>query len=94
MKPKLIPTQPKHHVRLHALAIDSGNGRPQFAFDFSLYEWPPSFVRADKPYVRMRIEWAQVSHDILYVAHSHSTYARSSNGFNLRTSSVTGSAAC
>ena len=66
----------------YLLAIDSGNGRPLFAFDFSLYEWPPSFVRADKPYVRMRIEWAQVSHDILYVAHSHSTYARSSNGFN------------
>jgi TIR domain len=66
----------------YLLAIDPADGRSLFAFDFSLYEWPASFVRSEKPYVQMRTEWAQVDHDILYVAHAHSTYARSSNGFN------------
>jgi hypothetical protein len=66
----------------YLLAIDPASGHSRFSFDFSLYEWPPSFVRADKEFVQMATEWAQVEHDILYVAHAHSTYAHSSNGYN------------
>jgi TIR domain len=66
----------------YLLAIDPANGRALFSFDFSLYEWPPSFVRSEKEYVQMRTDWAEVDRDTLYVAHAHSTSARSSNGFN------------
>jgi TIR domain len=66
----------------YLVGINPVNGHVEFSFDFSHYEWPPSFVRADKDFVQMRTEWAQVDHGILYVSHGHSTYARSSNGFN------------
>lgn len=66
----------------YLLAIDPKTGRQLFAFDFSLYEWPQTFDRADKQFVQMSTNWAQLEGDILYVAHSHSTYARSSMGNN------------
>ncbi|MBP5987327.1 MAG: toll/interleukin-1 receptor domain-containing protein [Azonexus sp.] len=66
----------------YLLAIDPKTGRQLFAFDFSLYEWPQTFERADKQFVQMSTNWAQLEGDILYVAHSHSTYARSSKGYN------------
>ncbi len=66
----------------YLLAIDPTNGKPLFAFDFSLYEWPKSFERTEKQFVQMATVWAYVEGEILYVAHSHRTYARSSKGYN------------
>lgn len=66
----------------YLLAIDPKTGKQLFAFDFSLYEWPQDFERKDKQFIQMSTNWAQVEGNILYVAHSHSTYARSSKGFN------------
>lgn len=66
----------------YLLAIDPKTGKQLFAFDFSLYEWPKDFERKDKQFIQMSTNWAQLEGNILYVAHSHSTYARSSKGYN------------
>ncbi len=66
----------------YLLGIDSSTGKQRFAFDFAHYEWPQDFERANKEFVQMAITWAHVEGNILYVANSHSTYARSSRGYN------------
>ncbi|MBL8413629.1 MAG: toll/interleukin-1 receptor domain-containing protein [Propionivibrio sp.] len=66
----------------YLLAIDPKTGKQLFAFDFSLYEWPQDFERKDKQFIQMSTNWAQLEGNIIYVAHSHSTYARSSKGYN------------
>ncbi len=66
----------------YLLAIDAASGKPLFAFDFSLYEWPTEFQRQEQEFVKMALRWALVDGKTLYVAHAHSTYAKSSNGFN------------
>jgi len=64
------------------LAIDPNSGKQLFGFDFSLYEWPQSFDRKDQEFVQMATTWAHLDGDVLYVAHKHSTYAKSSHGLN------------
>jgi hypothetical protein len=72
----------------YLLAIDPATGRGLFSFDFSLYEWPRSFARPEKEFVQMATTWAQVEGNILYVAHAHRTYAKSSDGFNAYISAI------
>ncbi|HEX6084927.1 MAG TPA: hypothetical protein VF266_10415 [Thermoanaerobaculia bacterium] len=53
-----------------------------FAFDFSSYRLAPRNVPSDLEYVEQRVLWAEVKGDVLYVAHGHRTYAKSSHGMN------------
>ena len=53
-----------------------------FVFDFSNYRLAPRNVEGDLEYVEQRVLWAEVQGNVLYVAHGHRTYARSSHGMN------------
>lgn len=66
----------------YLLVIDPENGKIERAFDFSAYQWPHKFNRAEKDYIKMSTTWAYLEDDILYVQHNHKTYARSSKGYN------------
>lgn len=54
----------------------------KYSFDFSNYEYPPKYDENDYDYIKQRVLWASIKDDTLYVSHSHSTYASSSNGDN------------
>ena len=66
----------------YLLGIDPPSGRVLFSFDFLLYEWPKSFDRKEKEFIKMATEWAHAENNTLFVSHAHSTYAKSSNGYN------------
>lgn len=51
-------------------------------FDFGSFLTPPSYVEEDRAHVRGRVAWAERVGDVLYVATSHPTYAKSSHGSN------------
>lgn len=55
---------------------------PGFAFDFSHYRMAPRNAQADLEYVEQRVLWAELKGNVLYVAHGHRTYAKSSHGMN------------
>jgi hypothetical protein len=55
---------------------------PGFAFDFTSYRLAPRNVQSDLEYVEQRVLWAEVRGKVLYVAHGHRTYAKSSQGMN------------
>ncbi|HYC93564.1 MAG TPA: hypothetical protein VEO54_30440 [Thermoanaerobaculia bacterium] len=55
---------------------------PGFAFDFSDYRFAPRHVEGEREFVEQRVLWAEVKGDVLYVAHGHRTYAKSSHGMN------------
>ncbi len=52
------------------------------SFDFSNYRYSPKYVKADYDYIQQQINWAVIKDNILYVSHSHSTYAKSSSNMN------------
>lgn len=54
----------------------------KFVFDFSNYKLAPEYIQKDKNFVKQSILWAQIEDGILYVSHSHLTYAQSSRGMN------------
>jgi hypothetical protein len=64
------------------LAQDASDGSELYALDFTAFAAAPQRIEADRDYVDQQIVWAQQLDDVLYVAHGHSTYARSSYGFN------------
>ncbi|MEO8070951.1 MAG: TIR domain-containing protein [Acidobacteriota bacterium] len=66
----------------YLLGLDPATRHGTFAFDFSLYEYPKSFQRSEREFVQMATIWAQLEVNTLYVAHAHSTYAKSSDGYN------------
>ena len=59
-----------------------------FAFDFSSYRLAPRNVQSDLEYVEQRVLWAETRGHVLYVAHGHHTYARSSHGMNAYLSAI------
>jgi hypothetical protein len=72
----------------YVLGIDPSNGRVSFAMDFVAFQWPHEFDQSERAYVKMSTHWAHFEAGILYVSHSHNTYARSSKGYNAYLSAV------
>lgn len=50
--------------------------------DFGNYVLSPEYVKADLQFIEQRITWAAIEDSVLYIAHSHSTYAASSKNMN------------
>lgn len=53
-----------------------------YIFDFASYRMSPDYVKEDLDYIAQRLNWARIENGILYVSHSHNTYAESSKGMN------------
>jgi outer membrane protein assembly factor BamB len=51
-----------------------------YTFDFSNYKFSPDYIEND--YIQHKIIWAEIKDGILYISHSHNTYAESSNYLN------------
>ncbi|OFZ61789.1 MAG: hypothetical protein A3D92_11095 [Bacteroidetes bacterium RIFCSPHIGHO2_02_FULL_44_7] len=51
-------------------------------YDFKSYEYSPDYIMEDYSFIQQRTNWAAIEGNVLYVAHSHSTYAASSKGMN------------
>jgi outer membrane protein assembly factor BamB len=66
----------------YMVIMDTTMGKFVKAYDFINYAIAPKFVKADYDFIYERIRWATIENGILYVAHSHLTYAKSSNGLN------------
>lgn len=65
----LLITDPKVDSVLHFL-------------DFGNYVLSPDYVRGDLMFIEQRISWATIEDSVLYIAHSHNTYAASSKNMN------------
>ncbi len=50
--------------------------------DFSNYRYAPEYISADYEYIQQKIYWATIKDNILFISHSHNTYAKSSNNMN------------
>lgn len=61
---------------------DKSTTRLLYSYDFTNYVFPPDFVKADKEFINIRVNWAKIDGGILYVSHAHSTYAASSKNMN------------
>ncbi len=66
----------------YLLITDRDVRKVLYAFDFEAYEYSPDFVEEDRMFIQQRINWADIRDGILYVSHSHNTYAESSKGMN------------
>jgi len=66
----------------YMVIMDTAAGKFIKAYDFINYAIAPSYVKADYDFIYERVRWASIENGILYVAHSHLTYAKSSNGMN------------
>jgi hypothetical protein len=53
-----------------------------YKLDFSNYCYSPEYIAEDFDFIRQRINWAEIKDNILFVSHSHDTYAKSSNNMN------------
>jgi len=53
-----------------------------YAYDFKSYEYSPDYIKEDYSYIQQRTNWAAIEGNVLYVSHSHNTYAESSKGMN------------
>lgn len=53
-----------------------------YTLDLSNYCYTPEYNSEDFDYIQQEINWAVIKDDILFVSHSHSTYAISSNNMN------------
>lgn len=54
----------------------------KYSLDFSAYRYSPQYIKADYDFIQQRINWATIKGGVLYVSHSHSTYAKSSKNMN------------
>lgn len=50
--------------------------------DFKNYAMSPKYITKDISFINQRISWVELEDSILYVSHSHRTYAESSKGMN------------
>ncbi len=66
----------------YLVAVDPVTGAFRNGYDFVNYAYAPGGAASQRDYVYQNIDWAVANDRTLYVAHSHSTYARSSNGLN------------
>lgn len=73
--------------------VDYGDGRFLFSYepnshkltngyDFSNYSLAPNNIESDLDFVNQSLTWVKQEGNILYVSHSHNTYAKSSHGMN------------
>lgn len=53
-----------------------------YLFDFQNHVYSPEYIEGDKQFINQRINWARIENGILYISHSHNTYAASSKGMN------------
>ena len=53
-----------------------------YSIDFSNYVYSPEYKGEDYEFIQQKIKWATIEGGILYVSHSHNTYAESSNNMN------------
>jgi len=53
-----------------------------YALDFSNYCYAPEYNSEDFEFIQQEIKWAVIKDNILFVSHSHNTYAKSSNNMN------------
>ena len=53
-----------------------------YTLDFSNYCYAPEYISEDFDFIQQKINCAAIEDDILYISHSHSTYAKSSNIMN------------
>ena len=53
-----------------------------YSLDFSNYSYSPEYKEEDYQLIQQKIKWAIIEGDILYVSHSHNTYAESSDNMN------------
>ncbi len=51
-------------------------------FDFSAWRRAPKVLAGDEDFVDQAVRFARIVDGVLYVSHSHSTYAKSSGGMN------------
>lgn len=61
---------------------DAASNNLLYSLDFSNYIESPEYKEEDYDFVQQKIKWAAIKDDILYVSHSHNTYAESSNNMN------------
>jgi hypothetical protein len=62
--------------------FDKKTEKMVYSLDFSKYRYSPKYIKADKDYIQQKINWAAIKNNILYVSHSHTTYAKSSKNMN------------
>jgi hypothetical protein len=53
-----------------------------YSLDFSNYCYSPKYTKADYEFIQQRVRWAAIKNGVLYVSHSHNTYAKSSSNMN------------
>lgn len=66
----------------YLVSMNPATGVFRYGFDFVNYTYPPGITGREREFVYQNIDWAVEEGDVLYVAHSHATYARSSKGMN------------
>ncbi|MFC5401154.1 hypothetical protein [Cohnella soli] len=66
----------------YLVILDKSMTRIEKVYDFVNYAISPKYVPEDYDYIYQQIRWAVVENGILYVSHSHRTYAKSSSGAN------------
>lgn len=66
----------------YLFAYDKQQNKFIYGYDFSNYLLSPSYENQDKAYINQGLTWAITEGEVLYVSHSHSTYAKSSHGMN------------
>ncbi|QHQ62945.1 hypothetical protein Ana3638_20960 [Anaerocolumna sedimenticola] len=53
-----------------------------YSLDFSNYRYSPDYMKEDYDYIQQKVVWASIKNNILYISHSHNTYAKSSKNMN------------
>ena len=66
----------------YLVALDSSQAHVRYVWDFDNYVHSPGDVEADREFIAQALVWAEERDSILYVCHSHRTYASSSGGLN------------
>lgn len=61
---------------------DAVSYRLLYSLDFFSYQLSPSYMEDYYDFIQQGIQWATIKDGILYVSHSHSTYAKSSKNMN------------
>lgn len=66
----------------YLVVYECATSQIKVALDFEDYLYPPEYIPADFDFIGEGIRWALEENDVLYVCHSHNTYAASSKGMN------------
>jgi hypothetical protein len=66
----------------YLFAVDTALGTVRYGYDLELFTLAPEYVVEDREFIRQALVWADERNGVLYLAHSHRTYAASSKGMN------------